>query len=243
MPILPLDHPEPFAATLGLMLYPATDESDPPKARAYAAQLLLADPIRRYLDAGHRLSQDTFERIAMDAGYPVTDFTERWDGGLATGDLLKALYLLARDHPALASWGSAIKIYEESAKRRGVRGSRTSLLQQRDRFLSVAHLWAAWSFREGKFVTHPEVGYNGYADFQSFLAEAEFLRDFGHNWRPARSTGKPLLPPDVWRVPEGWEPLTQEPGWPRPGRLFHQTVLPEDLLAFLRPAGRPRKGA
>lgn len=73
MPILPLDHPEPFAATLGLMLYPATDESDPPKARAYAAQLLLADPIRRYLDAGHRLSQDTFERIAMDAGHPVTD--------------------------------------------------------------------------------------------------------------------------------------------------------------------------
>jgi hypothetical protein len=35
MPILPLDHPEPFAATLGVMLYP--DEADTPKARAYAA--------------------------------------------------------------------------------------------------------------------------------------------------------------------------------------------------------------
>jgi hypothetical protein len=80
MPIPPLDHPEPFVATLGVMLYPATDKSDPPKARAYAAQLLLADPMRRYLDAGHRLSQDAFEQIAMDAGHPVTDFTERWAG-------------------------------------------------------------------------------------------------------------------------------------------------------------------
>jgi hypothetical protein len=28
MPILPLDHSEPFVATLGVMLYPATDEAD-----------------------------------------------------------------------------------------------------------------------------------------------------------------------------------------------------------------------
>ena len=40
MPILPLDHPEPFAATLGVMLYPEIDEVDPPKARAFAAQWL-----------------------------------------------------------------------------------------------------------------------------------------------------------------------------------------------------------
>jgi hypothetical protein len=42
MPFLPLDHPEPFSATLGVMLYPAVDEADPPKARAYAAQYLAA---------------------------------------------------------------------------------------------------------------------------------------------------------------------------------------------------------
>jgi hypothetical protein len=240
MPILPLDHPEPFAATLGLMLYPATDESDPPKARAYAAQLLLADPIRRYLDAGHRLSQDTFERIAMDAGHPVTDFTERWDGGLATGDLLKALYLLARDHPALASWESAIKIYEESAKRTGYKGSRTDLLRQRNRFVSVAHLWGAWSIREGRFAQRPEVGYNGHADFQSFLTEAEILRDFGQNWRPARSKSEPPLPPDVWRVPQSWKPPTRSPGWPQTGGI-PDIALPENFLALLKPPGRPRK--
>jgi hypothetical protein len=28
MPTLPLDHPEPFSATLGVMLYPATDEAN-----------------------------------------------------------------------------------------------------------------------------------------------------------------------------------------------------------------------
>ena len=40
MPILPLDYPEPFAATLGVMLYPGTEEADRPKARAYASQYL-----------------------------------------------------------------------------------------------------------------------------------------------------------------------------------------------------------
>ena len=34
MPILPLDQPEPFAATLGVTLYPGSDEADSTKARA-----------------------------------------------------------------------------------------------------------------------------------------------------------------------------------------------------------------
>ena len=33
MPALRLDRPEPFAATLGVMLYPVTDEVDPPNGR------------------------------------------------------------------------------------------------------------------------------------------------------------------------------------------------------------------
>ena len=33
MPILPLDHPEPFAATLGVMLYPGTDDDSPKDTR------------------------------------------------------------------------------------------------------------------------------------------------------------------------------------------------------------------
>jgi hypothetical protein len=54
------------------------------------------------------------------------------------------------------------------------------LLQAKDRFLSVAHLWAARSIRGGKSFQKPEVGYDASADFQMFLAEAEILRDWGH---------------------------------------------------------------
>jgi hypothetical protein len=240
MPILPLNHKEPFAATLGVMLYPATDESDPPKARAYAAQFLLAGPIRRYRDAGNPLSRDAFEQIAVDAGHPVTDFDERWEGGLATGDLFKTLFALAKNNAALASWENAVKIYEVSAKRVGAKGSRTDLFQQKRRFLSVAHLWGAWSIREGQFIQRPEVGYDGFAEFQSFLTEAEILRDFGQNWLAPRENSRPPLPPDVWRVPDGWKPGARRPGWPETG-MIPDLTLPHDLLTSLRPAGRPRK--
>jgi hypothetical protein len=67
MPILPLDAPEPYAATLGVMLYPGTDESDQAKARAYAARCL-AVPLRRFHQDGHRLSYEALASIAEDAG-------------------------------------------------------------------------------------------------------------------------------------------------------------------------------
>jgi hypothetical protein len=232
MRILPLDHPEPFAATLGVMLYPAMDETDQPRARALAAQWL-AEPLRRFHEAGHRLTYEALMHIMVDAGHPLLDLHERWDGGLATGDLFKTLYMLAKDNAALASWENAIKIYEVSANRIGAKGSRTDLLLQRNRFLSVAHLWGAWSIREGRFLEHPEVGYDGFADFQSFLTEAEILRDFGQNWRPTRSKSKPPLPPDVWRVPEGWKPPMRAPGWPQTGSFWSRWLagLPADVSA------------
>jgi hypothetical protein len=219
------------------MLYPAMDNADPPKACAFAAQWL-GEPLRRLREGGHRPTYDALERIAIDAGQPLIDLNERWQGGLATGDLFKTLYTLAKNDPALASWENAVKIYEVSARRVGSKGSRTTLLRERDIFLSVAHLWGAWSIREGRFA-HPEVGYDGYADFQSFLTEAEILRDFGQNWRPTRSKSKTPLPPDVWRVPEGWKPPTRSPGWPQTAAI-PDIALPDALLALLKPAGRPR---
>ena len=51
MLILPLDHSEPYFATLGVMLYPAVDDADPPKARAYVAQVL-ARAFRRFRGTG-----------------------------------------------------------------------------------------------------------------------------------------------------------------------------------------------
>jgi len=55
MPILPLDHPEPFAATLGTMLYPGVNDIDVSKARAFVAQWLAKQPYQWFHEAGHRL--------------------------------------------------------------------------------------------------------------------------------------------------------------------------------------------
>jgi hypothetical protein len=108
-----LDHPEPFAATLGVMLYPATDKIDPPKARAFAAHFL-ADPLKRFHAAGHKLPYDALARIAADAGETLVDLDERWWGGTATGELFKTLLALAITNPELASWNNAIRIAEGS---------------------------------------------------------------------------------------------------------------------------------
>jgi hypothetical protein len=237
MPILPLDYPEPFAATLGVMLYPGIDNADAPCARAFAAQYL-AKPIRCLYEAGGTLSDVTLARIAMDAGQRLTDLDARWWGGSATGEMFKTLFALANTDPRLASWSNAIKIAEETATH--CSGSRTSLWDAKRTFLSVAHLWAAWCIRERRFGQYP--AYDGSADFQSFLAEAEILRHWGQTWRAPRATSEPPLPPDVWRLPENWEPLPRRPGWPNTGRIPHLTISPE-FLAELKRSGRPRQAS
>jgi hypothetical protein len=102
MPILPLDHPEPFAATLGVMLYPATDEADPPKARAFASQFL-AEPIRRFHEAGHTLTHDALQCIAMDAGQRLT--ISKTAGQAADQDVdLSCCWMSRRDRGSFDRW-------------------------------------------------------------------------------------------------------------------------------------------
>jgi hypothetical protein len=108
MPILPLDHPEPFAATLGVMLYPRADGADPLQARACAAQYL-ARPLQRFHEAGHALPYDALARILEDAGERLTDLDKRWWGGTATGEIFKAFFTLAKTNEVLASWNNAVK--------------------------------------------------------------------------------------------------------------------------------------
>jgi hypothetical protein len=240
VPILPLDHPEPFAATLGVMLYPGTDKDDPAKARAFAAQWL-AKPLQQFHKDGHRLPYDRLARLAEDAGRLLTDMEGRWRGALATGDVFKALYILAKDHPSMASWEHAIHIYLSCAARAKTTGSRSGLWQEIRRFRTVAHLWAAWSIRDYKALSgSPELDYDGYDDFQCFLVEAEILRDFGQVWRQPRANSEPPLPPDVWRVPPNWIRPVRKPQWPKTG-VIPNIALPDDLLANLNPSGRPRK--
>ncbi|MBN4046533.1 hypothetical protein JYU02_00885 [bacterium AH-315-P15] len=239
MPILPLDHPEPFAATLGVMLYPGPDESEQRKARAFAAQYL-AKPIQQLYETGGTLSQDDLLLLATDAGERLDNLEERWWRATATGELFKILFTLANTDLKLASWSNAIKLTELVATRSKVSGSRTALWGAKSEFHSVAHLWGAWSIREGKFDPLPEVGYDGYADFQSFLTEAEILRQWGQSWSPPRDKGKPPLPADAWIVPDDWQPPERFPGWPPTGRIPHMT-LSDELLENLKPAGRPKK--
>jgi hypothetical protein len=133
MPILPLDYPEPFTATLGVMLYPATNDEDAPRAGAFAAQVL-AEPVRRLREAGFHLSYEALARIVMDAGQRLTDLDKRWWGGSAIGEVFQILLILAHTHPKLASWDNAIEYTEMIAARDKVKGSRANLWEARSVF-------------------------------------------------------------------------------------------------------------
>jgi hypothetical protein len=221
------------------MLYPGTEEDERRKARAFAAQWL-AEPLQGFHQAGHRLPYESLLQITVSAGERLIDLHARWQGGLAMGDLFKALYALAKDAPEFASWENSIRIYETVAKRARIRRSRSVLREVIRRFRSVAHLWGAWSIRDGKFGTCPELGYDGWVDFQFFLAETEILRDFGQVWQPDRARGAPPLGPDVWRVHQGWDLPVRQPGWPNTG-MIPDIALPDDLTGRLRRPGRPRE--
>jgi hypothetical protein len=241
MPILPLD-PEPFAATLGVMLYPGTDELERRKAASFQ-MLWLAEPIRRLKAERHPISQDTLLHLAVRAGERLDDLDERYWQGTATGELLKTVFALYNTNPALASWNNAVAIVERVASRARSRGSRSALWEARKHCLSVAHLWAAWCIREGRFETRPEVGYDGYADLQSFLVESEIIRNWAQGCSSAtHKNGKPFLPPDILYPGESWQPLKRKPNWPDTGKI-PVLKLAEDLLADLKlkPAGRPQK--
>jgi hypothetical protein len=91
MPFLPLDHPEPFSATIGVMLYPAIEEAT--KARAFAAQFL-AEPIPRLREAGHRLS---YERRASPQPAKPNKKHPYLQGSLGSVRLrLSAVHILCR---------------------------------------------------------------------------------------------------------------------------------------------------
>jgi hypothetical protein len=150
-----------------------------------------------FFEDGYDLPVDVSRRLLVDAGEPLPDPLERSQEALRIGEAFKVLFGLASSHSELASWSNAIKLVDLMGKRAKARGATTALWRARRRYILVAHLWAAWSIREGKFGALPAAGYDGYDDFQSFLTEAEILRDFGQNWRSRRAKSRPPLPVDV----------------------------------------------
>lgn len=239
MPILPLDHPEPLAATLGVMLYPGIDEESQKKARAFAAQFL-AEPLRQFHAAGGVLAYEDLARIASDSGVPLDDLQDRWRDGTATGEIFKGLFALANTDPSLASWGNATKLVGKIVTNHEMSGSRSSLYTSRSLCISVAHLWGAWCIRGRRIDSDPAVGYEAWHDLQYFLAESEILRRWGQSWRSPRPRSEPPLPVDVWRMPQGWAPPEHRAGWPLTGRVPVVTM-PADQLIHLQKPDRPKK--
>lgn len=240
MPILPLDHPEPPIAVMGTMLYPGTSKEDRAKARACAAWI--ATRVARQLhDDGETVNSEDLLWTIPDGGVPLNDLEIRWRDGTAVGQIFKALFALYCTDPKLASWKSATRLASVTANTHGESGSRALLYKIREPLLPVAHLWAAWVIRGGRFQSMPEVGYQLEHDFQFFLNEAEGLRHWGQTWRPNRSKAGPPLPAEVWRVPEGWSPPTRQAGWPMDVGRIRRMTLGTDLLdrAGLRRPGRP----
>lgn len=221
------------------MLYPGTGEQDRRKARAFASHYL-AEPVRQFLDAGGTLSNAALGDILTAGGARLDDLDDRWWAATATGQMFKTYFALSKTMPDLASWNNAGRLAEVIAAREKQSGSRSALWDALRRFKAAAHLWGAWCIREGKFSASPEVGYELWDDFQCFLAEAEILRKWGQSWRAPRGKSEPPLPAEVWHVPRDWRPPERKPGWPMKGMIPKLTI-PDELLAKLRKAGRPRK--
>jgi hypothetical protein len=237
MPVLPVDYPEPFIAVLGTMLYPNDDEEA--QRRAFAAHHL-AEPIQRLEAAGGVLSYDDLLRIVKGGGARLDDLDQRWWGGTVMGELFKILFALANHNPELASWEHSARIVEKSATTAKVSGSRTSIMEVKRRFLTVAHLWGAYSIRGRKWREIVEVHYYYADDVESFFAEAEILRKWGQTWKSDAPNAKSPLPAGAWAMPKNWTPAPRKPGWPSTG-MIPSIRLPHDLLPPRGRPGRPRR--
>ena len=237
MPILPLSHPEPFAAVLGVMLHPLKE--DQAKAEAFASQYLAA-PLKEFHRRGGELPYSDLKRIAEGAGQPLTDLEKRWYQATAAGQILNTYFALRNTDPVLATLSNAIKIVERVAGQHCKSGSRSSLHDCWSRYRSVAHLWGAWALRDLRFMEKPEVGYDYATDFQAFLLESEGLRCWGETWTHSRVKAPPPLQGDIWRVPEDWRSPRWTEGWPNTGKIAVCQV-PDEYMSELKSAGRPRK--
>lgn len=246
MPILPLNLP----AVLGVMRYPKSNEQD--LARAYSAQLL-GKSLSFCEETGRNLPHATLLRLVKDSGAALNDEKKRLLNGTMAGDTFKILFALSNTTPDRASWENAVSIIGVHAGPNKVSGSRASIMKAKSDFHTVAHLWAAYQIRKGNefykgleppFRDDPDVGYSGYDDFQSFLAEAESLRRWGQSWQRKAAKAEPPLPKDAWRVPDGWEPPKRKPGWPQIVAIKTITLDEVDLDRLhqsARSPGRPRK--
>lgn len=75
--------------------------------------------------------------------------------------------------------------------------------------------------RDGKFANSSENSWEGWIEFQTFLAESETLREWGQNWKQDYAKARPPLPADVWHVPDDWQVPAQRNNRPPVGGIPH----------------------
>lgn len=241
VPTLPIDHPDPFAATLATIHYPAAAEQ--------AQRQTLIDCLMPLI-AVHRQSSQTivFDQLMGHAtrivGGDLADLGERVFEVTAVGEVAKTLLVLSWRQGRAASWANAYAIASRHAgpivKRRA---SIAYLKMQCGRFKTVAHLCAALCLRELKFEPEPLVGYGLDEDFHSFLAEAEWVRYWGLYWnRPTPKASPPFAGTDMWEPPAFWRPLPRKTGWPLTGGMADLGLDPS-MTGRLKVPGPPRKRA
>lgn len=234
---LPLDQEEPFAATLGVMLYP----DEPQKAEAYA-KWFLSRAIQKEIADGHKVAFETIRKFA-DADLPCKrDVDLRLRMGFAVGNLLKVAFAIWGTDKRLVSWRNAQKIVANETGNSESKAGMKSLEAWRLRFMPVAHLWGAFELR-GRIIVPPGItDFDGNLEFLYFLAEAECLRAWGQSFVAPRAKAVPLLPKRMWRTPIDWvapRPNFEGPG-PAKGIIPATELFPEQA-ALLNPPGRPRK--
>ena len=232
---LPLEHPEPFAAVLGVMLYPGFEKEDRGRASAFAAQYL-AGPLRELHQQGGSIGYDHLLRIATTGQVPLNNLTERALHGRAVGEMFKVMIALSNTRPALASWNNAARIVSHEARKHGAPSARSVLWAAKAEFGSVAHLWGALSIR-GDFAADAAEGLTLADDFETFLTESEVVCDWGQTFKASRVNARPPLQEEVWRVDPVW--LAKHPirNKAKPGHVPHLT-LSDEHLSLLRSAGQ-----
>lgn len=237
MPLLPLHHPDPFSAIFGIMLYPCSTNDDVAKAQAFTSSVL-SNVFHQQLQQGREISAETLTAIFVGQSMPPTDLAERWDKGLAAGQVFYRYFCLAQQEPNLASWNNAEKLADQDLKKLARGFSPTRLKVVRRQFNPVIHLWAAWHSTGGPLSPDAE---DSITALETLLIEAQGYLEWALSWQPqhARAT-PPLSDEPFWVLPKHFRPKNPPPGWPNTVQLGHSKLSAEQIR-MLKPAGRPKK--
>ena len=140
--------------------------------------------------------------------------------GVLAGQILVFILACSQQAPELASLGVARRVVVHRLPRGK---SRAWLTQMWQRFMPVAHLWAAKEAAPDVWRAANEDP----AEFAAWLGFAEELRRRGEAWTPLRSRVPILNPKRTWKAPKGFAMPPVEIGLP---------VLPPEMLAMARAA-------